>query len=91
MHPSTLVAPVATPSSQPPLMFQFASLITRQQCPDIKNYDKDSFHNGDLFGDIDDPEGECGSSSDLCTWFEGSVTIGTADPIVGETSDICEF
>eukprot|EP00904_Undaria_pinnatifida_P008962 jgi/Undpi1/5196/HiC_scaffold_2.g00478.m2 len=65
--------------------------VATESCPDIKNYDKGSFYNRDLFGDIDDPEGECGSSSDLCTWFEGTVTIGSADPIVGETSDICEF
>eukprot|EP00904_Undaria_pinnatifida_P009032 jgi/Undpi1/5259/HiC_scaffold_2.g00540.m1 len=65
--------------------------VALETCPDIKNYDTETHSHEDGFGDIDDPTGECGSSGDLCTWFEGEVTIGSADPIVGETPDICEF
>eukprot|EP00904_Undaria_pinnatifida_P009034 jgi/Undpi1/5260/HiC_scaffold_2.g00541.m1 len=65
--------------------------VGEESCPDIKNYDTETHSHEDGFGDIDDPSGECGSTGDLCTWFEGEITIGSADPIVGETPDICEF
>ena len=70
---------------------QCASSSPRPQCPDIKNYDKGSYYNRDVFGDIDDPYSECGSAGASCIYYEGEIIIGRGDPIVGETSDICEL
>lgn len=61
------------------------------QCPDIVNYDTNlgEQENDSVFGDIDDPDAECGYGS--CTYHLGEINIGTTDSIVGPTPEICEF
>lgn len=68
-------------------------ILDGNQCPDIKNYDKSlADHEYPEFGDINDPDGVCSccGSDRSCTWYEGTLSIGT-ETYVGESEEICEL